>query len=86
MHAFFSGRVQRVGFRFTAERMARRLPITGFVKNLPGGRVEIAAEGDEKTLQDFLQEIQQAFGDQIRRTDIEWGEPTGEYEGFGIKS
>lgn len=77
--------VQGVGFRFTTQRLARRFPVTGFVKNLPGGRVEIVAEGDEKTLQDFLQEIQQAFGDQIRQTDIEWGEPAGEYEGFGIK-
>ncbi len=77
--------MQGVGFRFTAERLARRFPVTGFVKNLPDGRVEVMAEGDEKTLQDFLQETQQAFGAQIRQTDIQWGKPTDEYEGFGVK-
>ena len=43
MQIFFSGTVQGVGFRFTAERLARRFPVTGFVRNLEDGRVEVVA-------------------------------------------
>ena len=50
VHAFFSGTVQGVGFRYTAERLARRYPLTGYVRNLPDGRVELLAEGEEESL------------------------------------
>ena len=49
-----SGRVQGVGFRYYAERQARRLGLTGWVRNLPDGAVELIAEGDESALQQML--------------------------------
>ena len=47
MHILYSGRVQGVGFRFTAETMAVESGIQGWVKNLGDGRVEIMAEAEE---------------------------------------
>ena len=86
LYVFFSGTVQGVGFRFTTERIARRYPdITGFVRNLPNGQVEIVAEGEEKTLQEFVKAIQEAFSSYIQKADIHWEEASGEYEDFGIK-
>ncbi len=46
-HIYFSGRVQGVGFRFTACLLARRLGLTGWVKNLWDGRVEMEVQGRE---------------------------------------
>jgi len=86
LQAVFSGRVQGVGFRFTAERMARRFPVTGFVRNLANGQVELVAEGEEKTLEEFLQAVQEAFQPYIQKVDVRWEEARGECKTFGIKS
>ncbi len=85
VQAFFSGMVQGVGFRFAAERIARRLPVSGYVKNQTNGQVELVAEGEEKTLQEFLQQVRQAFSPYIHNVETRWQEATGEYKGFGIK-
>ena len=59
--ATFSGRVQGVGFRFTAVEIARRFSgLTGYVKNLPSGRVEVVAECDKETFQPFIKAIQES--------------------------
>ena len=54
LYARIGGRVQGVGFRYYAERQARRLGLTGWVRNLPDGDVELVAEGDEDSLQKML--------------------------------
>ena len=84
LHALFSGRVQGVGFRYTAERLAHHFPVTGFVKNLPDGKVEVIAEGEEDMLKDFLKAIEDAFSGHIRKIDPQWQKATGEYRTFGI--
>lgn len=57
----FSGRVQGVGFRFTVRHLARQFKnLTGYVCNLPDGRVEIVAESDETTFKDFLRSIEES--------------------------
>ena len=53
LHAYISGRVQGVFFRSTTRSKARTLGLTGWVKNLPDGRVEVQAEGSEKKLDEF---------------------------------
>ena len=85
LHAFYTGRVQGVGFRFTAERIANDLKITGWVKNLRDGRVEVVAEAEEHSLKDFLEKINTYFSRYIQGADLEWGEATGAFKDFGIK-
>ena len=85
LQVIFSGSVQGVGFRFTAERLARRFPIAGYVRNLPNGKVEIVAEGEEKSVRDFLAAIREAFNDHIREVEPQWSEAADEFNGFGAR-
>ncbi len=85
MHALFSGRVQGVGFRFAVCRIAGNLDVTGFVRNLWDGDVEIVAEGADHDLSDFLQQIRNSQLKQyIVRDMVTWEKPTGEFEQFGV--
>lgn len=56
-HFYFSGRVQGVGFRYQATRIARGLGLTGYVKNLWDGRVELEAQGEEIQVWDLVSEL-----------------------------
>ncbi len=85
IHAYYSGRVQGVGFRFTAQDLARDLGVGGWVKNLRDGRVEVVAEAEEEALKDFLERINKYFGRYIQDTDVKWLEAAGEFEDFGIR-
>ena len=85
MQVFFSGTVQGVGFRFTAERLARRFPITGFARNLEDGRVEVTAEGAEPGLVEFLAAIRESgMKDYIRDVEAHWSEADKCFKGFSI--
>ena len=53
-HFYFSGRVQEVGFRFQACRIAQSLGLTGYVQNLWDGRVELEAQGEENVIWDMV--------------------------------
>lgn len=82
---YFSGTVQGVGFRFTAERLARRFQVTGFVRNVEDGRVEVVAEGEEKELAEFLTAIRESgMKDYIRDVEAHWSEAQGCFKGFRI--
>ena len=85
MQVFFSGTVQGVGFRFTAERLAHRFQVTGFVRNLEDGRVEVVAEGDEEKLTGFLAAIRES-GMKCYIEDVEafWSDADDTFKGFGI--
>lgn len=54
---FYSGHVQGVGFRYTARSIAERFDVTGYVMNLPDGRVHLVAEGTKAELDAFVEEI-----------------------------
>ena len=56
-HIFFSGRVQGVGFRYTAVSLARPLGLTGWVKNLWDGRVEMEVQGRPEAIERLLSEL-----------------------------
>ncbi len=84
-HVYYSGRVQGVGFRYSAREIAAGLGITGWVKNLPDGRVEIFAESEESILKDFLKELRGIFSGYIRDVEIDWKPATDEFSGFTIK-
>jgi len=54
-HIIVSGRVQGVFFRYNTKNKADKLKINGFIKNLPDGRVEIVAKGNEEDIKRFLE-------------------------------
>ncbi len=70
-HIIFSGSVQHVGFRYTAYYIARSLYLTGWVDNLPDGRVEMEAQGGAVQLYKLLQQLKAAPHIRIEHTDIE---------------
>ena len=83
---YFRGRVQGVGFRYTTERLSRQFPITGFVRNLQDGRVEIVAEGLESSLGQFLNAIQTSFlATHIEDLETVWTEPEKIFKRFEIR-
>ncbi len=85
MHIFYSGHVQGVGFRYTTRSVAEGFEVTGFVKNLPDGRVELVAEGEEAELDSFRRAIREAgLAHFIRDEEVYWEEPTGEFKDFRI--
>ncbi len=82
---YFAGRVQGVGFRYTACRVSERFDATGFVRNLADGRVELVAEGDPGTVEAFVEAVKSAMREQIDATEELDGDPSGEFAGFGIR-
>lgn len=86
LHVYWLGRVQGVGFRYTAESEALALKVTGWVRNCPDGCVEAICEGSEKLLKEFLDKIAQGpMRPHIQKTQITWDEPTGEFDNFSIR-
>ena len=86
LHLFWTGRVQGVGFRYTAESAALALGLAGWVRNLPDGRVEAVAEGTEKGLKSFAEQIAAGpMRPHIRQTSVDWETATGEFDDFRIK-
>jgi acylphosphatase len=81
---YFAGHVQAVGFRYTTQSIARRFAVTGQVKNLPDGRVELVAEGERREIEAFLAEIRGHFTGQIRDELRDIGPATGEFDEFKI--
>jgi acylphosphatase len=85
-HVFYTGRVQGVGFRYTAESIAERAALTGWVKNLPDGRVELVCEGAKEKINALLSEIKESsLGIYIKKIDCQWEEPTDEFKDFRVE-
>ncbi len=85
-HIWVSGRVQGVWYRATARDVARRLGLTGWVRNLPDGRVEIVAEGDKEALNEFIKWCWE--GPPLARVDdvkVVWEPYTGEFDTFYVR-
>jgi acylphosphatase len=84
-HIFFEGRVQGVGFRYTARQTARRQAIGGWVKNLPDGRVEMVAEGPPAGLREFVDGLCEAMAGYVRDYTVDKSPATGEFAKFEIR-
>ncbi|MBN2296080.1 MAG: acylphosphatase [Pirellulales bacterium] len=80
----FSGTVQGVGFRYTTRRIASRFAVTGFVRNMSDGRVEVVAEGSPKEIQTFIQAIQTEMGHFISNTEVKKSPANGQFKYFDI--
>jgi acylphosphatase len=83
-HILFRGRVQGVGFRYTAHRIAARYDLTGFIRNLPNGSVEMLAQGSEEDIRNCIADIQDAFTGYIRNTQTDPVAPNPRYTDFRI--
>lgn len=71
----FSGRVQHVGFRYTAYYLARGLYLTGWVDNLPDGRVVLEAQGSPLRLQRLVAQLRSQPHIRVDRAEIEKLDP-----------
>ncbi len=83
-HIIFTGRVQGVGFRFTAYNIAHRYQLTGLVRNLPDGTVEMFAQGRPEDIDDCIRDIKESFTGSIREARIEEIPPDPKYTDFKI--
>lgn len=81
----FSGRVQGVGFRYTTRNIAARYPVTGYVKNLPDGRVLLVVEGTQYDVEDFLGSLRAEMRNYIRGEQEVRVSATGEFLSFSIR-
>jgi acylphosphatase len=82
---FYSGRVQGVGFRATVRRIACGYDVTGTVRNLPDGRVELVAEGMRAELKAFLEGITESeLSGFIAKQHDTWQAGQGNLKGFVI--
>jgi len=85
VHVVVSGVVQGVGFRFFVLRVARKMGLVGWVKNLPTGDVEILAEGPRGLVNSFVEDVRVGnLGAVVRGMDVTWGKRTGKYTGFEV--
>jgi acylphosphatase len=81
----FAGHVQGVGFRYTARNLARNFDVTGYVRNLPDGRVEMVVEGEPEEARGLLEAIQLEMQGHVRETQLHEAPATGEFPGFVVR-
>ena len=83
-HVYYSGRVQGVGFRYTAQHLAQECNVAGFVRNLPDGRVELRVEGLPEQVEAFLSTLAQRMSGYIEETQVVDEPPQGA-KGFHLR-
>lgn len=81
----YSGSVQGVGFRWATVTALKDAPVTGYVRNLPDGKVELVIEGAPLDNDDAARRVRTALARHIRHETEERGPATGEFRGFGIR-
>ena len=86
VHVWVKGRVQNVGFRAHVEYSARRIGVTGWVRNVGYDIVEAVAEGEREKIDRFVDMMK--TGPQGARVDepkVEWENPSGEFMSFDVR-
>lgn len=85
LQVFYSGQVQGVGFRYQTKQVATGFEVTGTVRNLPDGRVELKVEGEDGELREFRRAIRESGLGPLIKEEVEiWSEANGEFRGFAI--
>ncbi len=84
VRVLYAGDVQGVGFRWRAVDAARAFHVTGFVRNLRDGRVELVAEGERAEVERFLAAVAERMAGSIASADAAWLAATGEFSDFGV--
>jgi acylphosphatase len=85
VRAFFSGRVQGVGFRYQSLQVAREFDVSGWVQNLPDGRVLLEAEGARGEVHDFIAAVQERLASYIRKSELTATSRAPQCQGFVIR-
>jgi len=80
----FSGRVQGVGFRFTACRVAAGYDVSGYVRNLPSGQVECVVEGEEVEINAFIDALAGAMSGYVTDQTQQVAPYTGKFSSFTV--
>lgn len=84
-HVFVSGRVQGVFFRHETKLRAIRNNVTGWVRNLPDGRVEAVFEGEKESVEAMIEFCRRGPpGAKVEKVEVIWEEPKGEFKDFRI--
>jgi acylphosphatase len=84
--AFFEGRVQGVGFRFSVKEIAQGFDVSGWVANLPDGRVQVEVQGGTQEVEQFFEAILQSYlRSHIHRHSIQDIDPSESLRGFSIR-
>ena len=85
-YILISGKVQGVGFRYFTRQNAMKLGVHGYAKNLPNGKVEVVAEGDKATLDEFVKILWKGPpASRVEDVKVEARPHSGEYTSFGVK-
>jgi acylphosphatase len=83
LHAYIRGRVQGVGFRDHITSAARRSNLTGWVRNLDDGRVEVVAEGPRSVLESLIPTLEQGPpADRVEGVDVNWRPAQNRFTSF----
>jgi acylphosphatase len=86
IHVYISGRVQGVFFRSFVRSQANLKDLTGWVRNLPDGRVEIVAEGDSDRIDDFLGLVRAGpNGARVENVEVKDETPSHKFQEFSIR-
>lgn len=86
VQAVISGRVQGVFFRSFVGKCAQELGLGGYVRNLPGGEVEVLAEGDREQLEKLVGYLKTGPpGAVVKEAAVTWSGFSGRYSGFSIR-
>ncbi|KXA92987.1 acylphosphatase [candidate division MSBL1 archaeon SCGC-AAA259E22] len=85
-HVYVSGRVQGVFFRANTREEARKRGVTGWVRNLPDGRVEAVFEGDEDKVQEMIEFCHEGSrAARVKDVEVNWGDYQDEFSSFSIQ-
>ena len=85
-YILISGKVQGVGFRYFTRQNAMKLGVHGYAKNLLNGKVEVVAEGDKVTLDEFVKILWKGPpASRVEDVKVEARSHSGEYTSFGVK-
>ena len=82
---YYTGHVQGVGFRYSVQRIAANLDVTGFVKNLSDGRVWLVVEGKPEEVDSLLTSIRSSMAANIDDIESSHGDYLGEFDSFQIR-
>lgn len=83
---YIDGDVQEAGYRAAVMKVARKMKLSGFVENLPDGRVKIICEGPREVIEKFINRINiKTETIEAENITVSWHDATGEFEGFTVK-